>query len=207
MGRWVLETACRQMRIWTDMGLPPLRIGVNISGRQFRDADLAETVAAVIADSGVDARRLDLELTESMLMADGEATLKLLRELAGLGVTLSIDDFGTGYSSLAYLKRFPVNTVKIDRAFVRDLDHDEDGRVIANAIISLAHSLSMKTIAEGVETDMQASLLARHGCDEIQGYMIGRPLPVAEFTAFARNYDASTWGGTDTGAGQQGVEA
>ena len=207
MGRWVLETACRQMRIWTDMGLPPLRIGVNISGRQFRDADLAETVAAVIADSGVDARRLDLELTESMLMADGEATLKLLRELAGLGVTLSIDDFGTGYSSLAYLKRFPVNTVKIDRAFVRDLDHDEDGRVIANAIISLAHSLSMKTIAEGVETEMQASLLARHGCDEIQGYMIGRPLPVAEFTAFARNYDASTRGEADITASQQGVEA
>jgi EAL domain-containing protein (putative c-di-GMP-specific phosphodiesterase class I) len=191
MGRWVLETACRQMRIWSDQGMAPLRIGVNISGRQFRDADMAVTVAAAIAETGIDPRCLDLELTESMLMADGEGTLKLLRSLAELGVTLSIDDFGTGYSSLAYLKRFPVNTVKIDRAFVRDLDHDEDGRVIANAIISLAHSLSMKTIAEGVETEVQAALLAKHGCDEIQGYMIGRPLPVAEFVNFARNYDAS----------------
>ncbi|NFV78701.1 EAL domain-containing protein [Magnetospirillum aberrantis] len=208
MGRWVLETACRQMRTWTDQGLMPLRIGVNISGRQFRDADLAETVAAAIAESGIDARRLDLELTESMLMADGEGTLKLLRELAALGVTLSIDDFGTGYSSLAYLKRFPVNTVKIDRAFVRDLDHDEDGRAIANAIISLAHSLSMKTIAEGVETKAQAALLARHGCDEIQGYMIGRPLPVADFSVFARNYQESTYNGGQVGdeTDQRGAE-
>jgi len=195
IGRWVLEQACQQMRRWGEEGLAPLRIGVNISGRQFRDADLAFSVAAAIADSGIDPRRLDLELTESMLMSDGEGTLKLLRELAGLGVTLSIDDFGTGYSSLAYLKRFPVNTVKIDRAFVRDLDHDEDGRVIANAIISLAHSLSMKTIAEGVETEMQAQLLAKHGCDEIQGYMIGRPLPVAEFTRFAKSYDISAHSG------------
>jgi len=192
MGRWVLQTACRQMRAWADQGLPPLRIGVNISGRQFREADLADTVASTISETGIDPHLLDLELTESMLMADGEATLKLLRTLAELGVRLSIDDFGTGYSSLAYLKRFPVNTVKIDRAFVRDLDHDEDGRAIANAIISLAHSLSMKTIAEGVETEVQASLLAKHGCDEIQGYMIGRPMPVAEFTRFARTYDASS---------------
>lgn len=125
-----------------------------------------------------------------MLMADGEGTLKMLRALAKLGVTLSIDDFGTGYSSLAYLKRFPINTVKIDRAFVKDLDQDEDGRVIANAIISLAHSLSLKTIAEGVETEAQAALLARHGCDEIQGYMIGRPLTVADFTEFASSYSA-----------------
>jgi EAL domain-containing protein (putative c-di-GMP-specific phosphodiesterase class I) len=206
----VLETACRQMRIWKDQGLPTLRIGVNISGRQFRDADMAVTVAAAIAETGIDPRCLDLELTESMLMADGEGTLKLLRSLAELGVTLSIDDFGTGYSSLAYLKRFPVNTVKIDRAFVRDLDHDEDGRVIANAIISLAHSLSMKTIAEGVETEVQASLLAKHGCDEIQGYMIGRPLPVAEFANFARNYDASIRSGAAServGGQPQGVGA
>ena len=206
MGRWVLETACRQMRAWTDQGLAPLRIGVNISGRQFREADLADTVATTIVETGIDPRLLDLELTESMLMADGEATLKLLRALAELGVTLSIDDFGTGYSSLAYLKRFPVNTVKIDRAFVRDLDHDEDGRAIANAIISLAHSLSMKTIAEGVETEVQASLLAKHGCDEIQGYMIGRPLPVADFTQFAKTYDASARIGETAGiASGQGV--
>ncbi|MBC7950949.1 MAG: EAL domain-containing protein [Rhodospirillaceae bacterium] len=208
IGRWVLETACRQMRIWTDQGLGELRIGVNISGRQFRDDNLPELVAAVINETGIDARLLDLELTESMLMADGEGTLKLLRALAELGVTLSIDDFGTGYSSLAYLKRFPVNTVKIDRAFVRDLDHDEDGRAIAKAIISLAHSLSMKTIAEGVETEIQAAMLAKHGCDEIQGYMIGRPLPVAEFVRFAATYDAAARNGGAAGraaAQQQGV--
>jgi len=191
MGRWVLEDACREVGVWNDAGLAPLRMGVNISGRQFRELDLADTVAGIIAGAGIDARQLDLELTESMLMADGEATLRLLRLLANLGVSLSIDDFGTGYSSLAYLKRFPVNTVKIDRAFIRDLEHDEDSRVIANAIISLAHSLSLSTIAEGVETETQASLLTRHGCDEIQGYLVGRPLPSAEFISFARNYNGT----------------
>ncbi|WP_237051481.1 EAL domain-containing protein [Magnetospirillum sp. ME-1] len=188
MGSWVLRQACTQLRLWNDSGIDSLRLGVNISGRQFREADLADIVADCISETGVNARDLDLELTESMLMADGEGTLKLLRSLAKLGVTLSIDDFGTGYSSLAYLKRFPVDTVKIDRAFVRDLDQDEDGRVLVNAIISLAHSLSLKTIAEGVETETQAALLARHGCDEIQGYMIGRPMAVADFTTFAKGY-------------------
>ncbi|WP_245651129.1 EAL domain-containing protein [Paramagnetospirillum marisnigri] len=190
MGQWVLREACRQMRVWNDMNLGRLRIGVNVSGRQFHEEGLPDMVAEAIADARIDPTHLDLELTESMLMADGEGTLKMLRALAKLGVTLSIDDFGTGYSSLAYLKRFPINTVKIDRAFVKDLDQDEDGRVIANAIISLAHSLSLKTIAEGVETEAQASLLARHGCDEIQGYMIGRPLTVADFTAFVGSYTA-----------------
>ncbi len=190
LGAWVLREACRQLRDWNRAGLPRLRLGVNISSRQFREADLAAQVASAIDETGVDPSALDLELTESMLMADGEGTLKTLRELAALGVCLSIDDFGTGYSSLAYLKRFPVHTVKIDRAFVRDLDHDQDGRVIANAIISLAHSLSLRTIAEGVETEAQASLLARHGCDEIQGYLIGRPLPAADFAAFVGTYQA-----------------
>jgi len=188
IGTWVLRTACAKLAEWRQLGLPPLRLGVNISGRQFRESDLADQVAAAIAEAGIDATNLDLELTESMLMSDGEGTLKVLRDLAALGVSLSIDDFGTGYSSLAYLKRFPVNTVKIDRAFVRDLDHDEDGRVIANAIISLAHSLSLMTIAEGVETEAQAALLARNGCDEIQGYLIGRPMPFADFVTFTRNY-------------------
>ncbi|MBI5162479.1 MAG: EAL domain-containing protein [Magnetospirillum sp.] len=200
MGAWVLRAACDELRQWTALGMPRLRLGINISGRQFREPDLVLTVAGAIRESGVDPAALDLELTESMLMSDGEHTLKVLRELAGLGVSLSIDDFGTGYSSLAYLKRFPVNTVKIDRAFVRDIEHDADGRVIANAIISLAHSLSMKTVAEGVETETQASLLARHGCDEIQGYLIGRPLPAAEFIEFARTYDATKRGGV---SGQQ----
>jgi len=191
MGTWVLQSACRELRHWGDLGLSGLRMGVNISGRQFREQDLADLVAEAIAVTEVNPAQLDLELTESMLMADGEATLKILRALARLGVTLSIDDFGTGYSSLAYLKRFPVNTVKIDRTFVSDLDQDKDGRAIANAIISLAHSLGMKTIAEGVETEAQAAMLASHGCDEIQGYLIERPLPAAEFTAFVARYGAN----------------
>jgi diguanylate cyclase (GGDEF)-like protein/PAS domain S-box-containing protein len=190
MGTWVLRSACRHLRHWTDLGLTSLRLGVNISGRQFREQNLPDVVADAITEVDVDATNLDLELTESMLMADGEGTLKMLRALSHLGVTLSIDDFGTGYSSLAYLKRFPVDTIKIDRAFVRDLDQDEDGRAIANAIISLAHSLSMKTIAEGVESETQAATLARYGCDEIQGYLIGRPLPAAEFLSFVGKYDA-----------------
>ena len=190
LGTWVLQSACRHLRHWSEIGLGGLRMGVNISSRQFREADLADLVAEAIEETGIDPAHLDLELTESMLMADGEGTLKILRALARQGVTLSIDDFGTGYSSLAYLKRFPVNTVKIDRAFVRDLDQDEDGRVIANAIISLAHSLSMKTIAEGVESEAQAAMLARHGCDEIQGYLIERPLAADDFTAFVARYGA-----------------
>ncbi len=203
MGTWVLQSACRHLRQWTDQGITGLRLGVNVSGRQFREQDLPNIVADAIAEAGVDATLIDLELTESMLMADGEGTLKMLRALAKLGVTLSIDDFGTGYSSLAYLKRFPINTVKIDRAFVRDLDQDEDSRVIVNAIISLAHSLSLKTIAEGVETETQASLLARHGCDEIQGYLIGRPLQVVDFTAFVTDYNARRAGkALPIGAGQ-----
>ena len=189
MGTWVLQTACTQLRQWNDLGITDLRLGVNISGRQFREQNLPDIVAEAIAEGNVDASQLDLELTESMLMADGEGTLRILRALARLGVSLSIDDFGTGYSSLAYLKRFPVNTVKIDRAFVRDIDLDEDGRVITNAIISLAHSLSLKTIAEGVETEAQAALLSKQGCDEIQGYMIGRPLPAADFLEFVATYD------------------
>lgn len=189
IGKWVIEEACRQLQLWIRRGVPPLRVGVNISSRQFREPDLIENVAHAIKESQIDPHFLELELTESMLMADGEGTLRVLRALSQLGIKLSIDDFGTGYSSLAYLKRFPVHTVKIDRAFVRDLDHDEEGRVIAKAIISLAHSLSLKTIAEGVETEAQASLLMRQGCDEIQGYMIGRPMPAEEFTVFLQNYD------------------
>ncbi len=181
IGRWVLQAACQQLKAWNDAGLPPLRMGVNISSLQFREGTLVESVSSVLEETGIDPALLDLELTESMLMLDGEETLKSLKALADLGVRLSIDDFGTGYSSLAYLKRFPVHTVKIDRAFVRDLDYDEDGQTIARAIITLAHSLSMHTIAEGVETKEQMSWLTRHGCDEIQGYLIGRPMAAEAF--------------------------
>ncbi len=188
MGAWVLRTACAQMAAWDKAGLPSFRVGVNISGRQFRDPALVDQIAAAVAEAGIDPARLDLELTESVLMVEGLGTLETLRGLDRLGMRLSIDDFGTGYSSLAYLKRFPVDTIKIDRTFVMDQEHDDDDRAIAGAIISLARSLSLKTIAEGVETEAQAVSLARQGCDEIQGYLVSKPLPVAEFERFVQNH-------------------
>ena len=192
IGEWVLRQVCTQMQFWRGTPLAQLRIGVNISGRQFRESSLIRTIESVLKDAEAEASRLDLELTESMLMSEAEETLRLLNDLKALGVHISIDDFGTGYSSLAYLKRFPVDTIKIDRAFVKDLDTDEEDRVIANAIISLAHSLGLSTVAEGVETASQAELLAAHGCDEIQGYLIGRPMPAAQFTELVLGHEGQS---------------
>lgn len=188
LGEWIIRTACAQIKVWENAGLPKLRLGVNISGRQFHEPGLSALVVDAIAKAAVAPELLDLELTESMLMADGEGTLVVLRQLAELGITLSVDDFGTGYSSLAYLKRFPVHTVKIDRAFIRDIIMDEEDRMIVQAIISLAHSLSLRTIAEGVETVEQAALLATMGCDEVQGFLYSMAMPSGQFIDFVRNW-------------------
>ncbi|MBY0430548.1 MAG: bacteriohemerythrin, partial [Rhodospirillales bacterium] len=190
LGTWVIRTACRQARAWLDAGLPPLRVGINISGRQFAEPNLVEIVRAALEETGIDPQGIELEMTESMLIQDVQSTLRILGELKKLGVGLSIDDFGTGYSSLAYLRQFAVDRLKIDRAFVSELHRNEEDRLIVTAVISLAHSLGMTTIAEGVELASQEALLADYGCEEMQGFVFSRPLPVADFHAFAMAHHA-----------------
>ena len=177
IGDWVLNEACRQNKAWQDAGLPPIVISVNVSARQFRERDWVSQVSAALRDSGLDARYLELELTESLIMQDVPAAIATMHELEALGVQLAIDDFGTGYSSLSALKSFPVSRLKIDRSFVQDIPADEDDMAITGAIISLAQKLHMRVIAEGVETQAQVDFLRICGCNEIQGYFFSKPLP------------------------------
>ena len=186
IGAWVLGEACRQARAWQDAGLPPLVVAVNLSAVQFRRPDLVNTVINALVLSDLDSQWLELELTESILIQDAEATLDAVRRLKALGVRLSVDDFGTGYSSLTYLKRFAVDKLKIDQSFIRDLVSDPDDAAIVRAIIQMARSLKLKTIAEGVESEELANLLRIFHCDEIQGYWFSRPLPADELEAFVR---------------------
>jgi diguanylate cyclase (GGDEF)-like protein/PAS domain S-box-containing protein len=181
IGRWVLETAARQAAEWNRGGRVPLYVSVNLSMRQFRDRDLASAVRAALEGAGLDPSLLKLEITETALMHDVEATQRSLAALKHLGVQLSIDDFGTGYSSLAYLKRFPLDTLKIDRSFVRGLPQDQDDAAISRAVIDLGSRLELQVLAEGVETREQAAFLAAHGCHLAQGYLFGRPVDPAEF--------------------------
>jgi diguanylate cyclase (GGDEF)-like protein/PAS domain S-box-containing protein len=182
VGEWVLRTACRQARAWQENGAGSLRMAVNLSARQFGREDLVGTVARVLEETGLDPRCLELEITESLLMEDIEASSRALDELkrAVNGVRISIDDFGTGHSSLSYLKSFPIDLLKIDRSFVRDLATDPDDAAITTAIIGLAHNLRLEVIAEGVETEEQLSFLRNKRCDEAQGYYFGQPLPAGD---------------------------
>ncbi len=180
IGEWVLNTACAQTKAWQRAGFQNLQMAVNLSLRQFHEGALAETVRRALADSGLEPRCLDLELTESMLMRDPERTVAVMQELKRLGVSFSMDDFGTGYSSLSYLKRFPLDTLKIDRSFVRDITTDPNDAAITQATIVMAKSLGLTVIAEGVETKEQLVFLKRHGCDAAQGYYFSRPLPPEE---------------------------
>ena len=181
IGDWVLRTACAQARAWQLAGHGPLRLAVNLSARQFKQKNLLHAVAQALADTGFDAACLELELTESMVMHDVEQATAIMAKLKALGVQLSIDDFGTGYSSLAYLRHFPIDVLKIDKTFVSDITHSMDDAAIVRAIISLAHSLRLKVIAEGVETEQQLAFLRRHGCDQMQGYLFSRPLAAPAF--------------------------
>jgi EAL domain-containing protein (putative c-di-GMP-specific phosphodiesterase class I) len=183
IGEWVLHEACRQNRAWQDEGLDPGMVSVNLSARQFRQEGLVRTVSRVLAETGLEPAALEMEITESMVMHNAEAAIAILQGLKSLGLALSVDDFGTGYSSLAYLKDLPIDTLKIDRSFVRDIDAAGDAGegVLAQAIISLGHSLELKVIAEGVETDAQLRFLARHGCDEVQGFYFGEPVAPADY--------------------------
>jgi diguanylate cyclase (GGDEF)-like protein len=173
VGAWVLETACNEIRQWQVRGHEELRVSVNLSARQFDGPDLVSTVERVLGASGLPPGRLELEITESLLMQDVDRTLAILDELKALGVRIAIDDFGIGYSSLAYLKKFPIDCLKIDGSFVRDIDVDLDDRAVAEAIIGLGHNLRLDVVAEGVETEPQLELL--RGCDGFQGYLIARP--------------------------------
>jgi len=181
IGEWVLRTACSQSKAWQDEGLPPILMSVNLSPRQLRQKDLVEMVAAVLDDARLPAHLLELEITESMIMQESENVTAILRRLHELGIQLSVDDFGTGYSSLAYLKRFPVQKLKIDQSFVRDLTTDADDASIVKAVVVIAKSLGLKVVAEGVETQAQLAFLSKLECDEYQGYYFSEPVPAAEF--------------------------
>lgn len=187
IGRWALETACRQAREWQSRGYD-LRVAVNLSGIQFKQPDFIALVADTLRHTNLGSHLLELELTESIAMGDVEETLHILNELNLMGLQLAIDDFGTGFSSLSYLKRFPIHVLKIDQSFVRNCTHDPDDAVIIRTVIGLAHSLNLKVIAEGVETVEQLEFLRAHRCDEIQGFLYSRPLPPAEFIDFLEDY-------------------
>jgi len=175
IGEWVLRTACLQARAWHRQCRRAVRVAVNLSARQFKDENLAQTVLSVLCETELDPRLLELELTEGTLMDDALATLATLEELRALGIYLSIDDFGTGYSSMNYLKRFDVRALKIDKSFISGLPQDSENAAITRAIIAMAHGLKMAVVAEGVETDEQLTLLEQYGCDMAQGYLLGRP--------------------------------
>ncbi len=182
LGDWVFWEACAQNRAWQKAGFPPLWIAINLSARRFKQKGLIKDIARILKETGLDPNYLELELTESHLMENVEATLSTLHELKAMGIHLSVDDFGTGYSSLSYLKRFPIDKLKIDRLFVLDITSNPDDAAIAMAIIAMAHSLKLKVTAEGVETKEQLEFLRAHQCDEMQGYYFSRPVPAEIIT-------------------------
>lgn len=177
IGEWVLRTACLQGKRWRDDGFAPIQIAVNISARQFHDQDLSQTVIKILEETGLSPKNLELEVTESSIMQSAEFAAGMLSRLKGMGINISIDDFGTGFSSLASLKRLPIDALKIDQSFVRDATSDPDDAALVMAIITLAHNLRLKVIAEGVETEDQLRFLQLLRCDEIQGYFFSKPLP------------------------------
>ena len=189
ISEWVLRTVCAQVRQWQDKGLPSFHVSINVSPVQFKQHDLVEQLLRALTESGLDARWLELEITEGMAMNAGEETEGILARLKALGFNLAIDDFGTGYSSLNRLKRFPIDRLKIDQTFVRDITTDWNDATISAAVIRLGHSLNIEVIAEGVETVEQLDFLAKQGCDQVQGYLFSRPLRPSDFEAFLDAYD------------------
>jgi diguanylate cyclase (GGDEF)-like protein/PAS domain S-box-containing protein len=177
IGTWVLRTACRQMKQWLDMGLPLEHVAVNLSGVQILRGGIVTTVWQVLQETGLAPQHLELEITESVIMGHAEETIRVLDELRALGVSLAIDDFGTGYSSLSYLKRFPIDTLKVDRSFVRDIPDDANDAAIIRAVIALGRSLQLHIVAEGVETAEQQAFLLQEGCATAQGYLFSKPVP------------------------------
>ncbi len=207
IGDWVLHEACRQNKAWQDAGLPPMTVCVNVSARQFRERNLVGRVVNALRDSGLEARYLELEVTESLIMQDIELAVATMNELQGLGVQISIDDFGTGYSSLSALKTFPVARLKIDKSFINDVADDENDQAVASAVISLGQKLNMRVIAEGVETDDQVAFLLKNNCDEMQGYHFSKPVSARDIENLLDQSDyidrASDGPGADDGSNSE----
>lgn len=183
IGQWVLQTACAQAKEWLDSGLPPVVVSVNMSSRQFHQEDMLRTVTDALEESGLSADQLALEITESSLMKNPEDAVVTLCLLHNMGIGIAIDDFGTGYSSLGHLKRFPLQALKIDRSFIDDVTENPEDAAIVRAILAMAHSLNLKVVAEGVERENQLEFLQDAGCEEIQGFLISKPVPAADFAA------------------------
>jgi EAL domain-containing protein (putative c-di-GMP-specific phosphodiesterase class I) len=187
IGEWVLRTACSQAKEWQDAGLPAVPVAVNVSAVQFRQQGFPELIRSVLADTGLDPKYLELELTESLLLTNADVMFSILQELRDMGVKLAIDDFGTGYSSLSYLRQFQVNRLKIDRSFVRDVAVNRDDAAITIAIIEMAKALNLEVLAEGVETEAQLSFLRAQHCYEIQGYYFSKPVAVGRIAEHLRD--------------------
>jgi len=208
IGRWALRTACLQARNLAALGLPPLRMAVNLSARQFMSPTLLDDVADALAETRIDPRWLEFEVTESVMIREPERAVKLLRDLKAMGISLSIDDFGTGYSSLAYLKRLPIDGVKIDASFVRGIPEDASDVAITETILAMSRSLGLKVVAEGVETRDQLRFLEGRGCNEMQGYYFSKPLPAEQLVAYLREQRAGSEDvGTRTWSGRLKVVA
>jgi diguanylate cyclase (GGDEF)-like protein len=204
IGKWALRTACLQARAWAGQGLPLFRMAVNLSARQFMSATLLDDVMETLADTGMNPHLIEFEVTESMMMREPEEAVKLLRNLKAIGVRLTIDDFGTGYSSLAYLKRLPIDCVKIDASFIRGIPVDASDVAITETVIAMSRSLGLKVVAEGVETRDQARFLEQQGCDEMQGFYFSRPLPAERLAAYLRQEPVAEEGAPSDG--QRGLK-
>jgi EAL domain-containing protein (putative c-di-GMP-specific phosphodiesterase class I) len=189
IGKWVLHTACLQNVAWQKQGLPRLKMAVNLTSRQFGDEHLLRDIASILKSSGMEACLLELEIHESLLMHDIEKTLRILTDLKAMGVKIAIDDFGTGYSSLATLQRFPLDTIKIDRSYIRDITSRGENSNLAEAIIAMGKSLSLTVVAQGVETREQAEFLREHACDEVQGFYFNKPMSSDKFTDLLKAQD------------------
>jgi EAL domain-containing protein (putative c-di-GMP-specific phosphodiesterase class I) len=186
LGKLVLRLACKQAKAWRDEDLPVVRMSVNLSANEFRTSRIADTVAQIAQDTPLNPRFLDIEITESAMMENRAAAVTALAQMKGIGITVAIDDFGTGYSSLSYLKGFPVDAVKIDQSFIRDITRDSDDAAITAAIISMAKTLKLQVVAEGVETEEQLQFLRSRGCDEMQGFLVSKAVPAGEATEMLR---------------------
>ena len=188
--KWVLRAAFRQSSAWNTNRHQPVNMAINISARRFQKENFPQVIADLLAENKQDPGNITLEITENMVMDDIAAAMKTMHALKKLGVSIAIDDFGTGYSSLSYLKKFPVDILKIDRSFVMDLPDDADDKIITISILHLAHNLGLSVVAEGVETVKQLEFLQYHGCEEVQGYLLGRPVPAQDFAELMADHQA-----------------